>query len=44
LEYWPMGAHCLYNHTVERNSVMADWFADQLSGDHAQPDLTRRSL
>lgn len=29
-QYWPEGAHCLYNHSVERNAVVADWFARQL--------------
>jgi alpha-beta hydrolase superfamily lysophospholipase len=29
-EYWPEGTHCLYNHSVERNAVVADWFACQL--------------
>jgi alpha-beta hydrolase superfamily lysophospholipase len=31
LEYWPEGVHCLYNHAVERNSVLARWFATQLA-------------
>jgi len=30
LVYWPEGVHCLYNHAIERNCVMADWFASQL--------------
>ena len=30
LVYWPEGVHCLYNHAVERNSVLARWFARQL--------------
>jgi alpha-beta hydrolase superfamily lysophospholipase len=25
--YWPEGAHCVYTHMVERNSIAADWFA-----------------
>lgn len=31
LEYWPEGVHCLYNHAVERNTVVAHWFARQLT-------------
>lgn len=27
---WPEGVHCLYNHAVERNGVLARWFASQL--------------
>jgi dienelactone hydrolase len=27
---WPGGEHTLYNHPLERNAVIADWFADQL--------------
>lgn len=27
---WRAGEHTLYNHHVERNAVIADWFADQL--------------
>lgn len=30
LVYWPEGVHCLYNHAVERNSVLGEWFASQL--------------
>ncbi len=30
LVYWPEGVHCLYNHAVERNSLLARWFASQL--------------
>lgn len=30
LMYWPEGVHCLNNHSVERDCVMADWFAKQL--------------
>jgi hypothetical protein len=30
LVYWPEGVHCLYNHAVERNGVLARWFASQL--------------
>jgi alpha-beta hydrolase superfamily lysophospholipase len=30
LVYWPEGVHCLYNHAIERNSVLARWFASQL--------------
>jgi len=30
LVYWPEGVHCLNNHSVERDCVMADWFAAQL--------------
>jgi len=31
LAYWPEGVHCLYNHAIERNSVLAQWFATELS-------------
>jgi pimeloyl-ACP methyl ester carboxylesterase len=31
LVVWPEGVHCLYNHSVERNSVLATWFARELS-------------
>lgn len=31
LEYWPEGVHCLYNHAIERNSILAEWFASRLS-------------
>lgn len=31
LECWPEGVHCLYNHAVERNSVLSHWFARQLA-------------
>jgi len=30
LVYWPEGVHCLYNHAIERNGVLARWFASQL--------------
>ncbi len=30
LVHWPEGVHCLYNHAVERNGVLARWFASQL--------------
>jgi alpha-beta hydrolase superfamily lysophospholipase len=30
LKFWAEGVHCLYNHSFERNCVMADWFADRL--------------
>jgi dienelactone hydrolase len=30
LARWPEGVHCLNNHSVERDGVMADWFARQL--------------
>lgn len=31
LEYWPEGVHCLYNHAIERNSILAEWFAGKLA-------------
>lgn len=31
LAYWPQGVHCLYNHAIERNTVVAQWFATELS-------------
>lgn len=31
LELWSEGVHCIYNHAIERNSVLADWFAAQLA-------------
>ncbi|WP_374976520.1 alpha/beta hydrolase family protein [Microbacterium trichothecenolyticum] len=30
LVHWPDGEHTLYNHSVERNEVVADWFREQL--------------
>lgn len=30
LVVWPEGVHCLYNHAMERNDVLARWFASQL--------------
>ncbi len=30
LAYWPDGVHCIYNHAIERNSVIADWCAQVL--------------
>jgi len=31
-EYWPEGIHCLNNHSIERDCVVASWFAGQLHG------------
>ncbi|MGN6220905.1 MAG: alpha/beta hydrolase family protein [Microbacterium sp.] len=28
---WPDGEHTLYNHSRERDTIVADWFADRLS-------------
>lgn len=30
LAYWPEGVHCLYNHALERNSILARWCASAL--------------
>lgn len=30
LRIWPDGDHCIYNHTHEKNSLIADWLADRL--------------
>lgn len=30
LAYWPDGAHCVYNHALERNALVADWLAQVL--------------
>lgn len=27
---WPDGDHCIYNHSLEKHSIIADWFADRL--------------
>ncbi|MFE5328133.1 alpha/beta fold hydrolase [Embleya sp. NPDC056575] len=27
---WPDGDHCLYNHPLEKHTLVADWFADRL--------------
>ncbi|MES2401992.1 MAG: alpha/beta fold hydrolase [Pseudomonadota bacterium] len=35
LAYWPDGVHCVYNHAAERNSIVADWLAQVLSGEAA---------
>ena len=31
LAYWPDGVHCIYNHAVERNALIADWLAQALA-------------
>lgn len=31
LRVWADGDHCLYNHGFERDSTIADWFADRLT-------------
>ncbi len=33
LAYWPDGVHCIYNHALERNSLIADWLAKVLLQD-----------
>jgi 3-(3-hydroxy-phenyl)propionate hydroxylase len=33
LAYWPGGVHCIYNHAVERNALIADWLAQALDRD-----------
>ena len=30
---WPDGDHCIYNHSEEKNVVVADWFASRLATD-----------
>ncbi len=30
LGYWAEGTHCIYNHALERNVLIADWFASEL--------------
>lgn len=30
LAYWPEGVHCIYNHALERNCLVADWLAATL--------------
>lgn len=30
---WPDGDHCIYNHSLEKHTIVGDWFADRLSGD-----------
>ncbi|WP_448624978.1 alpha/beta hydrolase family protein [Geodermatophilus sp. URMC 64] len=35
LREWPDGEHTLYNHAPERDSVVADWFADHLTPQRA---------
>lgn len=43
LVVWPEGVHCLYNHSVERNSVLATWFARELSrGGPTRPPSTEK--
>lgn len=27
---WPDGDHCIYNHSLEKHTLVADWFADRL--------------
>ncbi|MFI6170374.1 alpha/beta hydrolase family protein [Nocardia sp. NPDC051052] len=29
---WVDGDHCLYNHSLEKHTIVADWFADRLPG------------
>ncbi len=31
LAHWPDGVHCIYNHALERNAVVADWLAQVLA-------------
>lgn len=31
LAYWPEGIHCIYNHALERNCLVADWLAATLN-------------
>ena len=35
LRIWDDGEHTIYNHAADRNSFVADWFADSLSGQNA---------
>lgn len=32
LAIWEDGDHCIYNHSDEKNAMVADWFAGQLGG------------
>lgn len=32
LSYWPDGVHCIYNHAIERNVLIADWISRVLLG------------
>lgn len=31
LAYWPDGVHCIYNHAIERNGLIAGWLANVLA-------------
>jgi len=33
LAYWADGVHCIYNHALERNSLIADWLAQLLQSE-----------
>jgi hypothetical protein len=27
---WPDGDHCLYNHSLEKHTIVADWVTERL--------------
>ena len=33
---WPDGDHCIYNHSHEKHTIVADWFADRLTAQGAE--------
>lgn len=37
---WPDGDHCIYNHSHEKHTVVADWFADHLNTHHLSNGAT----
>ncbi|GAA2094430.1 alpha/beta hydrolase [Streptomyces albiaxialis] len=39
---WPDGDHCLYNHSLEKHTLVADWFADRLAA-HTALSSSRRT-
>jgi alpha-beta hydrolase superfamily lysophospholipase len=38
---WADGDHCLYNHSLEKHTTVADWFADRLLTAPADPPTER---
>jgi 3-(3-hydroxy-phenyl)propionate hydroxylase len=38
--FWPDGEHTVYNHSIERNEMVSDWFAEQLQHGREIADLS----
>ena len=41
---WPDGDHCIYNHSHEKHTLVADWFTDRLTAQAAGHDHARSVL